>query len=133
MGDRKRQRDAEAEDRRKKGQLNGREIFLQEGFVAQDDASAADDYNREDDDEADINRMFAVARENAEKARQAQPAGACPREGWAEVGCWRQRRAYAAAKMLRGAVRGCCTSIDTLLHPLLVACCVQICCWSPII
>lgn len=42
------------------GVLNGREIFLQDNFVAQDDANAgdADEYAREDDDEARINDMF---------------------------------------------------------------------------
>lgn len=46
---RKTREEAEAE-RRKKGMLNGREIFQQEGFVVEDDASAtgADEYVRED-------------------------------------------------------------------------------------
>ena len=38
------------EERRRKGFLNGREIFMQEGFVGFDDASAGDDttYEREE-------------------------------------------------------------------------------------
>lgn len=42
------------------GVLNGREIFMQDNFVATDDAAAggADEYKREDDDEAKINEMF---------------------------------------------------------------------------
>ncbi len=38
-------------ERRKKGALNGREIFMSEGFVVTDDAGAADDYEKRDDDE----------------------------------------------------------------------------------
>ena len=46
------------------GLLNGREIFLQDNFVAMDDANAggADEYAREDDDEARINDMFEQVR-----------------------------------------------------------------------
>jgi hypothetical protein len=42
------------------GLLNGREIFLQDNFVATDDANAggADEYAREDDEDAIINEMF---------------------------------------------------------------------------
>lgn len=64
---------AEQEDeRRRKGILNGREIFLQDGFEAADDASAADDYSREDgDEEARINDMYRRAQQDAERARLA--------------------------------------------------------------
>jgi hypothetical protein len=46
------------------GLLNGREIFLQDNFVAQDDVNAggADEYAREDDEEARINDMFDQVR-----------------------------------------------------------------------
>lgn len=42
------------------GLLNGREMFLQDNFVALDDANAGDDeeYKREDDEEQRINDMF---------------------------------------------------------------------------
>ncbi|KAG2489340.1 hypothetical protein HYH03_012170 [Edaphochlamys debaryana] len=63
-------RAAEEEERRKKGVLNGREIFMQEGFVAADDASAADDYAREEDEEANIREMMARAQAQAEDARR---------------------------------------------------------------
>lgn len=63
-------RAADEEERRKKGILNGREIFMQEGFVANDDASAADDYAREEDEESQIKEMMARATAQAEAARQ---------------------------------------------------------------
>ncbi|KAG2447107.1 hypothetical protein HYH02_007856 [Chlamydomonas schloesseri] len=63
-------RAADEEDRRKKGILNGREIFMQEGFVANDDASAADDYGFEVDEEAEIKSMIERAAAAAEAARQ---------------------------------------------------------------
>jgi hypothetical protein len=46
------------------GLLNGREIFLQDNFVALDDVNAGDDdeYKREDDDEQRINDMFEQVR-----------------------------------------------------------------------
>ncbi len=42
----------------------------QEGFVANDDASAADDYAREEDEEWQIKEMMARATAQAEAARQ---------------------------------------------------------------
>eukprot|EP01023_Acetabularia_acetabulum_P020423 TRINITY_DN20601_c0_g1_i1.p1 TRINITY_DN20601_c0_g1~~TRINITY_DN20601_c0_g1_i1.p1 ORF type:complete len:585 (+),score=131.03 TRINITY_DN20601_c0_g1_i1:238-1755(+) len=55
------------EDRRAKGILNGREMFMMEGFEAMDDTGAADDYDREDDDDALIKKM-----EEETKQRWAQ-------------------------------------------------------------
>lgn len=48
------------------GVLNGREIFMQDNFVATDDAAAggADEYQRDDDDEARINEMFEQVRQH---------------------------------------------------------------------
>eukprot|EP00879_Flechtneria_rotunda_P000405 GHRR01000499.1.p1 GENE.GHRR01000499.1~~GHRR01000499.1.p1 ORF type:complete len:428 (+),score=188.99 GHRR01000499.1:217-1500(+) len=73
-------RQADAEDRKKKGLLNGREIFLSDNFVATDDANAGgdDEYAREDDDEARINEMFQQARKAQEAAREV--AAATPEE-----------------------------------------------------
>jgi hypothetical protein len=69
------EKEAQEAERRKKGLLNGREIFLQEGFVAQDDAAAsgADDFKREDDDERAIAEMFERA--EAERRAAAEAAG----------------------------------------------------------
>ncbi|GIL54317.1 hypothetical protein Vafri_9891 [Volvox africanus] len=64
-------RAADEDDRRRKGILNGREIFMQEGFVATDDASATDDYAREEDEESAIQDMIARAKAAVEAARQA--------------------------------------------------------------
>lgn len=52
--------------------LNGREIFLQDNFVATDDAAAgdADEYQRDDDDEARINDMFEQVRSTHRRAEQ---------------------------------------------------------------
>lgn len=71
--DREAKRAAELEERKKKGLLNGREIFLSDNFVALDDANAGgdDEYRREDDEEARINDMFEQARKAQEAARQA--------------------------------------------------------------
>mmetsp|Transcript_675 Transcript_675/g.1960 ORF Transcript_675/g.1960 Transcript_675/m.1960 type:complete len:411 (-) Transcript_675:102-1334(-) len=55
------------EARRKRGALTGREIFAEEGFVAEDDLSAAADYTRENDDE----QAFAEARRKADEANAA--------------------------------------------------------------
>ena len=49
--------------------LNGREIFLQEGFEASDDASAADDYATGDDEESQIQAMLQEACEIAARTR----------------------------------------------------------------
>lgn len=60
-----REKEAEIEAaRRKRGAMTGREIFAEEGFVAEEDFSAAAEYTREQDDE----RAFAEARLAAEAA-----------------------------------------------------------------
>jgi len=59
------------QERRKKGILNGREIFMQDNFVAVDDAGARDEYLREDDEERRIQEMFEQARKQQEAARAA--------------------------------------------------------------
>lgn len=64
-------------ERRRMGVLTGREIFQQEGFVAQDDASAQERYEREGDAEADIARMHADAARAAEEARRGVCLGMC--------------------------------------------------------
>ena len=75
---------AEAEaERRRKGILTGREIFAEEGFIAQDDASASDAYSREVDEEAEIKRMHEEAAAAAEAAR-AQAGAHEPGEGAGE-------------------------------------------------
>lgn len=56
-------------ERKKKGVLTGKEIFEQEGFVAQDDASASDAYARDVDDEEEIQKMYAKAQEDLDRAR----------------------------------------------------------------
>lgn len=50
-------------ERQKKGILNGREIFLQTGFTATDDASASEEYSREIDTEIEEREMRAKAEE----------------------------------------------------------------------
>ncbi|CAL8468173.1 g7712 [Coccomyxa elongata] len=72
-----RKRDEEEADRRRKGLLTGREIFMQEGFMVEDDAGAHDAYDRENDDEAEIRRMDeeAAERRAAEAAAAAGPSG----------------------------------------------------------
>ncbi|GBF95907.1 hypothetical protein Rsub_08498 [Raphidocelis subcapitata] len=69
-------REEKEAERRKKGVLNGREIFMQEGFTATDDAGAADDYDaRDDDEEVAINEMFAAAARQQAAARAAATDG----------------------------------------------------------
>eukprot|EP00198_Chlamydomonas_reinhardtii_P000117 XP_001689452.1 predicted protein [Chlamydomonas reinhardtii] len=68
-------RATDEEERRKKGILNGREIFMQEGFVANDDASAADEYGFEVDEEEEIKAMIERAAAAAEAARQQAELG----------------------------------------------------------
>lgn len=70
----KKQAEAEAE-RKRRGILTGREIFMEEGFLAQDDAGAHDAYERELDEEEDIRRMEAeAAARRAEGAAHANGA-----------------------------------------------------------
>ncbi len=72
--------------------MTGREIFAQEDFVANDDAGASADIDRDgNDDEAEIDRMYkqaaaaqdaarAAEPESAEKAPDAVPAGLTEQE-----------------------------------------------------
>ncbi|GMH33642.1 hypothetical protein BSKO_01476 [Bryopsis sp. KO-2023] len=62
-------REEAEKERQKKGILNGREIFLQQGFTAVDDASASEGYNREVDEEAEIQRMEKQAAEAMASAK----------------------------------------------------------------
>jgi hypothetical protein len=66
--DEARRKEAESKEleRKKRGQLTGREIFQQEGFMATDDASASDSYAREVDDEAEIQMMHERAKQEME-------------------------------------------------------------------
>ncbi|CAD7700321.1 unnamed protein product [Ostreobium quekettii] len=69
------QEQAEAE-RKKKGILNGREIFSQQGFTAVDDSSAAETYEREKDEEDEILKCSADAEAKYKLAKeQAAAAG----------------------------------------------------------
>ncbi|PRW34000.1 zinc finger CCCH domain-containing 11 [Chlorella sorokiniana] len=75
--------DEQEAERRKKGTLTGREIFLEEGFVAQDDVSASDAIERDRSQEEDeIKRMEQQAAEALQQARAASTAaaGAAPAE-----------------------------------------------------
>ena len=66
--DEARRKEAESKEleRKRRGQLTGREIFQQEGFMATDDASASDSYAREIDDEAEIQLMHEKAKQDME-------------------------------------------------------------------
>lgn len=66
------------EERRKKGIMTGREIFAMEGFIAQDDASASDAYQRETDEEEEIRKMHALAAQAWGKAQESQENGTRP-------------------------------------------------------
>eukprot|EP00210_Caulerpa_lentillifera_P000495 g478.t1 len=59
-----------AAERIQKGILNGREIFLQQGFVATDDASASMSYAREVDTEEEIKQMEEDAKKQMEDAKK---------------------------------------------------------------
>ena len=71
---------AAAAARAKAGTLTGREIFALEGFVAEDDISAAAGYEREVDDEAEIVRVAAEAAA-AEAAARAEAGAAASGAG----------------------------------------------------
>mmetsp|Transcript_5976 Transcript_5976/g.10409 ORF Transcript_5976/g.10409 Transcript_5976/m.10409 type:complete len:446 (-) Transcript_5976:1004-2341(-) len=70
----KAKRDAENEERKKKGLVTGRELFMQEGFTVEDDAGAsgADDLRRENmaEEEKEITDMLDRARAAAGRARE---------------------------------------------------------------
>eukprot|EP00877_Chromochloris_zofingiensis_P008620 jgi/Chrzof1/4010/Cz13g17040.t1 len=71
VAEKRKQSEEQELERRKKGLLNGREIFLQEGFTAQDDAGAAGEFVRDDDEER-INEMFKQASAAQRAAREAE-------------------------------------------------------------
>ncbi|KAK9845701.1 hypothetical protein WJX81_000013 [Elliptochloris bilobata] len=77
--ERKRKRDEELAERKRKGILSGREIFSEEGFLAEDDLGASDVYEREDADaqEAEFERegARAEAANAAACAAAGRPAG----------------------------------------------------------
>eukprot|EP01025_Chloroclados_australasicus_P020675 TRINITY_DN2180_c0_g2_i7.p2 TRINITY_DN2180_c0_g2~~TRINITY_DN2180_c0_g2_i7.p2 ORF type:complete len:420 (-),score=111.08 TRINITY_DN2180_c0_g2_i7:340-1599(-) len=58
------------EERRAKGILNGREIFMMEGFEAMDDMGAADEYAREDNEDEIIKKIEAETKQRWEEAQQ---------------------------------------------------------------
>ena len=66
---------AKVEERRKKGIMTGREIFAEEGFIAQDDASASDAIQRDVDEEAEIQRMHEEAKAALLQARAKVDVG----------------------------------------------------------
>ena len=88
----RRKRDDEAEERKRKGILTGREMFMQEGFTAEDDANAHDDDEREDraDEEKQIAEMMA-------QVRFCDAGGGCSGEG----------RGSLLVDMVRMVMRGC--------------------------
>lgn len=67
-------KEAAEKERQKKGILNGREIFMQQGFTAVDDASASEGYKREVDDEAEIKEMEKRAAEAVASAKATSDA-----------------------------------------------------------
>lgn len=70
------------EERKRKGVLTGREMFMQEGFTAHDDANADDDDEREDRNEEErkiqemLDRAAAEARAARERAQSEAAAAA---------------------------------------------------------
>ena len=68
---RQKEMEAKEAERKKRGQMTGREIFEQEGFIAADDASASESYAREVDDESEIQKMHERAREDMEMMKNA--------------------------------------------------------------
>lgn len=68
----KRESEAIEAERKKRGQMTGREIFEQEGFAATDDASASDSYAREIDEEEEIKRMHEQAKKDMDTIRNQQ-------------------------------------------------------------
>jgi len=76
---------AAAAARAKAGTLTGREIFALEGFVAEDDASAAAGYEREVDEEVEIARVAAAAAA-AEAAARAEAGADASGAGGAGAG-----------------------------------------------
>ncbi|KAJ9506511.1 hypothetical protein QJQ45_019621 [Haematococcus lacustris] len=70
----RKKREAEDEERRRKGIMSGKEMFLQEGFTMEDDAGAsgADDLMREGqaEEEAAISAMLERAKEAAQRAKE---------------------------------------------------------------
>ncbi len=53
-------------ERKKSGKMTGREIFMSEGFIAADDASASESYAREVDEEEEIKKMHEQAKQAVE-------------------------------------------------------------------
>ncbi|KAG1679483.1 hypothetical protein FOA52_011082 [Chlamydomonas sp. UWO 241] len=89
VADKRRKLDEGAEERRRKGVLTGREIFMQEGFAAIDDASAAEvDEPREDraEEERLIQEMLDKAGADARAARATQVANKAKRDAAEEAG-----------------------------------------------
>jgi DRG Family Regulatory Proteins, Tma46 len=78
--------DLKLEERRRKGILSGREIFAEEGFVAQDDVSASDAYVREVDEEAAIKKMHEEAATAMEQAKVNGEAPTAAEAGTAAAG-----------------------------------------------
>jgi hypothetical protein len=82
-------------------------LCSQEGFVAADDASATDDYAREEDEEGAIREMIARAQAAADMARQAvSELGPTPGEGAVRPGLVRhsQRQWVGCSGRSRGRV-----------------------------
>jgi hypothetical protein len=71
---RQKQEDDFFESRKRKGILTGREIFAEEGFIAQDDIGASAVYEREVDEEAEIKKVSKAAEEAAAAAATAAAA-----------------------------------------------------------
>jgi len=65
----KREAEEREAERKKSGKMTGREIFMLEGFIAADDASASDSYAREVDEEEEIKKMHERAKAEMDMAR----------------------------------------------------------------
>lgn len=77
---RKKEMEVKEAERKKRGQMTGREIFEQEGFTATDDASASDSYAREVDEEEEIKKMHEQARKDMDMIRTQQEDANSPDE-----------------------------------------------------
>ncbi|KAK9816691.1 hypothetical protein WJX72_003761 [[Myrmecia] bisecta] len=64
------------EERKRRGLLTGREIFMQEGFQAEDDLGAADDWHTREDEEAEMQRIQEEALARNARAAAEMRGGA---------------------------------------------------------
>ncbi|KAK9865017.1 hypothetical protein WJX84_005705 [Apatococcus fuscideae] len=74
-------RKTKSPSRRRKGQLTGREIFMEEGFAVEDDMGATDEYERENDDENEFRRARDAAVQEQERMHALNQADADSKAG----------------------------------------------------